>query len=146
MLRDYLVLALKSLRHQRLRSYLTILGIIIGITAIISLISLGDALKESITGQFSSLGADKLVVGNVEAGFGPPGSTAAKKLNKHDLNIIEETNGVDEAVIRLIRIVGLEIDGKRDFFYVASVTEDEQEINLVIESLDLNIKKVTFLK
>ncbi len=146
MLRDYLVLALKSLRHQRLRSYLTMLGIVIGITAIISLISLGDALKESITGQFSSLGTDKLVVGNVEAGFGPPGSTAAKKLNRHDLKIIEETNGVEEAIVRLIRIVGLELDGKRDFFYVTSVPEDEKEISIVIESLDLNIVKGRFLK
>ena len=52
MLFDYFSLAWKSLIHKKLRSWLTIIGILIGVMAVVSLISLGDGLKTAITSQF----------------------------------------------------------------------------------------------
>ena len=59
MIFDYFKLALKNLKHRGLRSWLTILGIFIGIAAVVALISLGAGLKEAITGQFGALSVDK---------------------------------------------------------------------------------------
>ena len=86
---DYFFLALGNLKHRGARSWLTMLGIFIGIAAVVSLISLGQGLERAITGQFATLSTDTLVVTNGETGFGPPGSTVVNKLNKHDLRIIE---------------------------------------------------------
>ena len=44
------------------RSFLTVLGIIIGIAAVISLYSLGQGVKENVVGNFSFLGAKTITV------------------------------------------------------------------------------------
>ncbi len=141
MLIDYFVLALKNLRRRRLRSLLTMLGIVIGIAAIISLISLGAGLQKSIVGQFSDLGNDKLVVENTGAGFGPPGSTAPIKLNDGDVKLIENTPGVKLVVSRLIRIVRAEFNEEIEFFYVASIPKRQESIDLIFESLRVEIEE-----
>ena len=141
MLRDYFVLALKSLRRRRLRSLLTMLGIVIGIAAIISLISLGEGLREAIVGQFNDLGNDKLIVESLGAGFGPPGSTAPVKLNERDLKLIENTPGVKLVVSRLIRLAGAELDDELEFFYVASIPKNQDGIDLIFESLRVGLEE-----
>ena len=55
MIGDFFSLALNNLKRRRLRAWLTILGIFIGIAAVVALISLGQGLKEAVTGQFGSL-------------------------------------------------------------------------------------------
>ena len=61
--KDHLAIIVKNLRSRKLRSYLTILGIVIGITAIISLIMLGQALQDGITKQFDKFGTRRIFVG-----------------------------------------------------------------------------------
>ncbi len=117
------------------------LGIVIGIAAIISLISLGAGLQKSIVGQFSDLGNDKLVVENTGAGFGPPGSTAPIKLNDGDVKLIENTPGVKLVVSRLIRIVRAEFNEEIEFFYVASIPKRQESIDLIFESLRVEIEE-----
>src|SRR3989344_7426406 len=95
---DYFFLAFKNIQKKGIRSWLTILGIFIGIAAVVSLISLGAGLKTAVVGQFGSLSVDKLTIQNAGTGFGPPGSTVVKKLNEHDLKIIERVSGVDIVV------------------------------------------------
>jgi len=58
MISDFFKLSLNSLRRRRLRSWLTMLGIFIGIAAVVSLISLGNGLQTAIIGQFATLGTD----------------------------------------------------------------------------------------
>ncbi|MCK5629367.1 MAG: ABC transporter permease, partial [Nanoarchaeota archaeon] len=49
------------------------IGIFIGIAAVVALVSLGQGLKEAITGQFAGFGTDKLVIQAAGvAAFGPP--------------------------------------------------------------------------
>lgn len=54
--------ALTALSTNRLRALLTTLGIMIGVAAVVTLMSLGTSLQNYITGQFESLGADILQV------------------------------------------------------------------------------------
>ncbi|VVB59352.1 MacB-like periplasmic core domain protein [uncultured archaeon] len=72
---EYFRLTLKNIRHRRMRSWLTILGIIIGVAAVVSLISIGQGLQNAISAQFSQLGTETILV--VPKGLqGPPsGST-----------------------------------------------------------------------
>ncbi|MFC1728642.1 ABC transporter permease, partial [Nanoarchaeota archaeon] len=48
MIKDYFFLAFRSIAKRRLRSWLTMIGIFIGIAAVVSLIGLGEGLRETI--------------------------------------------------------------------------------------------------
>ena len=72
MIKDYFKLAYKSARQRKMRSWLTMIGIFIGIAAVVSLISLGQGLQNYIEEEFESLGADKIII--QPKGMGPPGT------------------------------------------------------------------------
>ena len=55
-------LALEGLRANKMRSLLTMLGIIIGIGAVIGILTVGNGLTGSITGSMSGLGASNIAV------------------------------------------------------------------------------------
>ncbi len=59
---EYIKLALQALRTNKVRSILTMLGIIIGVSSVILLVSIGSGLQEYITTQFESIGANTLFV------------------------------------------------------------------------------------
>lgn len=59
---EYILLSLRSLRTNKVRSLLTMLGIIIGVASVILLVSIGTGLQAYITNQFASLGSNKIYV------------------------------------------------------------------------------------
>lgn len=52
----------QNIIHNKMRSFLTVLGIVIGVTAIIALITIVQGIIDDVNSQFSGLGADKLSV------------------------------------------------------------------------------------
>jgi len=62
MLWSTLVLALRSIRRNLLRSFLTVLGIVIGVSAVITMITLGSGATQAVQNQISSLGTNLLQV------------------------------------------------------------------------------------
>ena len=146
MISDYFSFALKNLKYRGLRSWLTMLGIFIGIAAVVSLISLGTGLQTAVTGQFSTLSVDTLTINNQGTGFGPPGSTSVVKLNNHDLKLVESNSGVKLAISRLIRIVSVEFNGVREFKYIGSVPENSEERKFVYDSLGVNVQEGRLLE
>lgn len=61
-MKSYLIFAVNSLLHKKLRSSLTILGIVIGIAAIVALISIGSGLENAITEQFEMIGTNRIYI------------------------------------------------------------------------------------
>ena len=61
-LSDLLNLAQKSLRSNLLRSILTSLGIIIGVSSVITMMSIGSAAKEEVTGLIDKFGSNNLIL------------------------------------------------------------------------------------
>jgi len=92
MLIDYIKFSLEGIRKRKLRSYLTMIGIFIGIAAVVSLISLGQGLSHAIEDQFEQLGGDKIVIMPGGMSFG---AFAAEKLTQEDLKVIEKTEGIE---------------------------------------------------
>jgi len=62
MLLNALFLALRSIRRNLLRSFLTILGIVIGVGAVITMVTLGNGATRAVQAQISSLGTNLLMV------------------------------------------------------------------------------------
>ncbi|MFQ6020603.1 MAG: ABC transporter permease [Candidatus Aenigmatarchaeota archaeon] len=59
---DILKFSIRNLKHRRLRSWLTIIGIIIGVAAVVTLISLAEGIKGSIESELTFFGADVISV------------------------------------------------------------------------------------
>ena len=137
MIGDYFTLAIKNVRHKGLRSWLTILGILIGIMSVVALISLGNGLKLAVNSQFG-VGSTEVI--SVQAGglnsYGPPGSGASNPLTIKDLETIERVNNVERAVRRNLPSGKLEYNNKVIFGIALSVPDRENrkfvydEINL----------------
>jgi len=95
------------------------LGIIIGISSVVALISLGQGMKEAIGSVFLNIGSDKLDV-SAKSGMefsGPPGSSAASNLTTHDLEIIKKVNGVEQVAARLIKPAKLEFNNEVKYYF-----------------------------
>jgi putative ABC transport system permease protein len=62
MLWNGFVLAVRAIRRNALRSFLTILGVVIGVSAVIVMVTLGDGATQSVKDQISALGSNLLMV------------------------------------------------------------------------------------
>lgn len=140
------VLALRNFRQRGMRTWLTLLGIVIGIAAIVALLSLGQGLQDAITGQFAGIAADRLVVTNAETGFGPPGSTAVRKLTEHDVRVIEGVPGVISTIPRLIRITAVEYNRRKQFIFTGSLPQEQEQIDFIYETFQLKAASGRLLK
>ena len=95
---DLLKESLRSLLSNKLRSGLTILGIIIGITAVIAMLSIGEGAKRQLAQSIESLGSNMLTVfpGIIQPGRGivSAGRGTAQSLKMKDVEVIKKIEGV----------------------------------------------------
>jgi putative ABC transport system permease protein len=103
-----LKLAVNILVHSKLRSWLTIIGIVIGIAAVVAIVSIGEGMQQSVESRLGGLGADIITIspggGRASAGFrGPPGHeqgstatvTTAKNITKKDVLVLQSVAGIE---------------------------------------------------
>jgi len=83
-------MAVSNIRHRKLRSWLTIIGIIIGVAAILSLVTISRSLESTLEGQFEQFGANRILIS--PKGFQGPG-TVSEGLTTDDLETVEDISG-----------------------------------------------------
>ena len=137
MFADYLRIAIRSLVKRKMRTYLTMIGIFIGIAAVVSLIGLGQGLRIAITSQFGILGTDILSVQASGTSFGPPGSGAVTPITKDLIDKVEKINGVDVVFARYIESGTMEFNDEQAIGLAVSVPEGDKR--KIIEKM-LNLK------
>ncbi|NPE27155.1 ABC transporter permease [Methanococcoides sp. SA1] len=137
---DYLILALKNLKHRGVRSWLTLLGIFIGVTAVVSLIGLGNGLEAAVGAQFgiSSTQVISVQAGGVNA-FGAPGSGAANKLQLDDVDAIDGLSNVELAIPRIISSGKMEFNDVVQFGSSVSVPDGVGR-KFAYEAMDLEVE------
>ena len=140
MISDFFSLAIKNLRHRGLRSWLTLLGIFIGVTAVVSLISLGNGLQMAVASQ---LGVSSNELITIQAGglsgYGPPGSNVVDPLTQDDVDAIENLASVENAVKRNIDSGMIEFNDNVMFRYVGSIPLNKKDRDLIYTQLDMEI-------
>ena len=95
MLWSTILLALKGLRRNKMRSFLTILGIVIGVSAVVTMVTLGNGTTQSVSQQIASLGSNLLMVTpGQRQGPGSAGSVAPAFKQADALAIAEQINGL----------------------------------------------------
>ena len=127
MIKDYFVLALKNILHRKRRSWLTIIGILIGIAAVVALFSMGQGLNDSISREFEKVGGDKLFIqpgSGMAGGFGATSS----KLTDEDIDVIDRVRGVDETAGFVYRSAQVKYRDESKFTYVMGIPMDKKEL------------------
>jgi putative ABC transport system permease protein len=109
LLRGNVKMAIGSVRATRWRSLLTTLGVIIGVLSVVTIVSIGEGIKQQISGQINQLGKDLITVrpGDLSAGGAGhalsqlnilSGTAGANTLAQHDLDVVKQTPSVKLAV------------------------------------------------
>jgi putative ABC transport system permease protein len=101
---DIIAMSMNSLTHRKLRSWLTVLGIVIGVAAVVGLVTVGQGLQQNVQSQLGGLGANLISVslGHSRAGGGfafggERTGTLSANLTQNDIRIIRTTPGVQYA-------------------------------------------------
>ncbi len=98
---DIFRLSLSHVKKSKMRSWLTIIGIVIGVAAVVAIISIGQGMQQSVQSRLGSLGADLITVspgfsraggGGFEGGRG--GGSSTINLTDRDVNAIKQVPGV----------------------------------------------------
>ncbi len=143
MLLDFLKLAYRNIRHRKKRSWLTIIGTLIGIMAVVSLVSIGQGLQTSIESEFREIGADKVYVSPGGGSTAERFSGTAAKLGEDDLEAIRRTRGVKTVDGRVSGSLLVGIDDENFFRQIYGVKPDS---DLMKQTLDIQIDEGRYLR
>jgi ABC-type antimicrobial peptide transport system permease subunit len=83
-------LSIRTIARNALRSFLTVLGVVIGVGAVIVMVTLGEGTTAAVTSEVAKLGTNILIVRPGQAGFGPASFTASlAQFTPDDVEAIE---------------------------------------------------------
>jgi len=121
-LKEYFKIAVKSLTTRKVRSFLTTLGIVIGVFLIVSLLSLSQGLKNAVLSQLNMMGKDLIMImpGDITNMASMMGG---EKLTEEDIKIVKQTKGVQEVS---------SID-----YTASTIRHDDQKKSLLIYGVDV---------
>ena len=104
---DIFTESVKNLKRAKVRTYLTLLGVVIGIAAIVSLVSIGSGLGVAVETQLDQLGADTIFV--IPGGF----QNIRTQLDEDDISDIRRIRGVSGVAPIYTDNAILEFNGER---------------------------------
>lgn len=112
--------ALNMVLHSKLRSWLTIIGIVIGVAAVISIVSIGEGLEQQVSSQLNALGGDIVTISpGASRGFGSGfrggggGSTATEEEVVLDRTDLQALRGLSH-----VKLIDTNIRGNVDVYYL----------------------------
>jgi putative ABC transport system permease protein len=129
MISDYFKLAFRNLKNRKLRSWLTIVGIVISIATIFMLISVSLGLQSAVEEQFKILGTDKFFI-QPKGQIAGPGTTGAVKLTIKDVEAIKKVSGVKDITYFAVLPVKAEINGDIRYTNVVGFPLESAELFL----------------
>ncbi len=134
-LHDCIVIAIRALLSNKLRSVLTMLGILIGVGAVVSIVSLGQAQEAEMEGAFAALGSNLIyVMPHDLGGFGAGGVSGGGTLTWEDAHAIAKDAASVAGVAPAAQRYNAQIIAGREqlLAIVAGVTPPYQSINNLI--------------
>jgi putative ABC transport system permease protein len=122
-------LAYRSIQNARGRSLLTMLGIIIGVMAVVLVVCIGQGIKQQIAGQLGRYGKNTLTIqpgtaggsGSVLGGFS---GTTTSLLSGNDLRLVQKAPGVQYAVPLSTTTGSMKGDNTIDAPFIVATTAD----------------------
>ena len=115
--RNLLKVAINALKRNKMRSFLTMLGIIIGVASVITMLAIGQGSKKSIQHQIASMGSNMLFVmpGTMRMGGVQQGSSSSQRLTVADIKAIKMECDAVVAVSPEVRSSGQVVYGNSNW-------------------------------
>jgi putative ABC transport system permease protein len=134
--KDYFTLAFRNLRKRKLRSWLTVLGIMISIATIFMLISLSVGLREAINEQFQTLGTDKFFI-MPKGQLGAPGTGGAVELTTDDADAISKLPGVKDYTYVIAGNGKVEFNNRIRYFPIYGIPTERMKLFTESTNMDM---------
>lgn len=131
---ECLKLAFNILRHSKLRSWLSIIGIVIGVASVIAIMSLGEGMKQSLSEQLGGLGSDMVTV---SSGFSRAGEPEAN-FRREGVKSVESSLKVKNLTNKDIQAIKL----VSNVAYVQGVISSRGEVKYLGQTLSANVKGI----
>ena len=131
MLIDQLKLAITNIKEKGARSWLTVIGVFIGIAAVVALVSLTQGLTESVEAEFEAIGTDTITIlaggaGGLD-GFGPAGAIG-QYIDEDDVEVILGVEGVENAEAMTMNRAEVVYRDKKESAFVLGTTPEIFEV------------------
>jgi len=119
--------AIRNVSYRKLRSFLTLLGIAIGIAAVVALVSVGEGLRFTISDQLQQMGTDKIIVmaGMTEESGGVPGFSIS--LKEKDVELVSDVKGVKKAIPLITTRIAVKFKEESKLLWVSGIPPEETE-------------------
>jgi putative ABC transport system permease protein len=125
MIIDFFQYGVANLRKRRIRTWLTMIGIFIGIAAVVSLVSLGQGLQKYVDDEFQKLGRDKIII-EPKGTLGGIADIGGAKLDDSDLKIIKKTSGVVDASGMNFKAAKVKFNDKTRYYPIISMPQGKE--------------------
>ena len=113
MAKDFLLLVLKSIRHRPVRSWLTVLGIVIGLMLVVIILSLGSGLQNAVSNALQMFGSDLIIIFPGKETNPFAGLIGGQKFKERDLLELEKIEGVKFALPVTVGALNIEYKGEK---------------------------------
>ncbi|MBR9677608.1 ABC transporter permease [Candidatus Woesearchaeota archaeon] len=140
---EYIKIAFNNILKRRLRSWLTMIGIFIGISAVVALISLGQGAQAAIDEEFAKSGADRIVIQPAGGFSTSPISVemTSEKLVERDIEIVKGVRGVDVVTPMRSKIARVKFKDETKGLFIIAISTDKDVLQRV-ETVDfLRVEK-----
>ncbi len=127
---NLLKIALKALNNNKLRCFLTMLGIIIGVASVITMLAIGQGSKNSIKAQISEMGSNMIMIhpGNMERGGVRQSTDDNQTLEVADYEALQSLPGI-AAISPSVNSAGQLVNGNNNYpSTVYGITPDYLDI------------------
>lgn len=113
---NLLKIALKALNNNKLRCFLTMLGIIIGVDSVITMLAIGQGSKNSIKEQISEMGSNMIMIhpGNMHRGGVRQSADDMQTLDESDYEALKDLPGI-AAVSPSVNSGGQLVNGNNNY-------------------------------
>lgn len=139
-------------KRNKIRTFLTSLGITVGVFSVVILIALGLGLKNYIQGQFQSMGANLIMIlpgsgftGEGGGSFGGQGTVGGVSFDEKDVGNLKRIDGIDYVVPIFMRSSVIETDNNKKTGSIMAISEDgfklmnvEEENGKLFEKSDVS--------
>lgn len=136
MIAEFLEIAVRNILYRGKRSWLTVIGVFVGIAAVVALVSLGQGLQSSVQQEFEDIGSDKVFINS----GGSAVSTSSGVLSQDDLQTVRSSKSVEKADGTVFSTTQASFNDQKEFVTALGMPTGQNK-ELVAESWALEIEE-----
>ena len=116
-------IALRALLRNRMRTFLSVLGIVIGVAAVITMVAMGEGSKKSIKEQMTAMGTNAITIMPNQSRRGGVQTESTETLEEEDVIAIRENASYINGVSPMVTVGGQAIVGNNNSPTTGSTTD-----------------------